>query len=306
MEEFMAFQPVHATQPLLVPPLLPPLVLRTENGLFGAKRSAIGAFGDCEPSSRFEEPPPFPPGQEEPGDPEAPGHEPGDPEPPGDRRPPGRYVKHQLHEAVDLEGETGDCVFAAYTGRVVEVESSPDGVRGDVTIDHNPLGTGLVSRYLHLEGGSICVEPGDSVTKGDVIARIGSGPADPHLHFELRIIIDPSDRRFWSDRNSIAVDPTRLLYRFEADALPVLSAGAASAVTSVAVETAARVPLFRASTADTPTPYSIPMYEPSTEHERGLASVFTKALELGRPVEVEYRDSVFFGPHRVPASVRLA
>jgi hypothetical protein len=110
------------------------------------------------------------------------------------------------------------------------------------------------------------------VTKGDVIGRIGAGPADPHLHFELRIVVDPSDRRFWSDRNSVAVNPTRLLYR--------------------------------ADTADAPAPYSVPMYEPSTEHERGLASVFTKALQLGRAVEVEYRDSVFFGPHRVPVSVR--
>lgn len=105
-----------------------------------------------------------------------------------------------------------------------------------------------------------------------MIGRIGAGPADPHLHFELRIVVDPSDRRFWSDRNSIAVDPTRLLYR--------------------------------ADTADAPAPYSVPMYEPSTEHERGLASAFTKALELGRAVEVEYGDSVFFGPHRVPVSVR--
>ena len=64
-------------------------------------------------------------------------------------------------------------------------------------------------------------------------------------------------------------------------------------------------PAAEASTADAPTPYSIPMYEPTTEHERGLAGVLTKALELGRPVEVEYRDSVFFGPHRVPAGVRL-
>ena len=101
------------------------------------------------------------------------------------------------------------------------------------------------------------------------------------------------------------MDPTRLLYRSEADALPVLSAGPASAVTSIGVETVAGVPLFRADTADAPAPYGIPMYEPSTEHERGLASVFTKALELGRAVEVEYRDSVFFGPHRVPVSVRL-
>jgi hypothetical protein len=292
----MPFQPVHALQPLLlVPPLLPPLVLRTENGSFGAKRPAIGAFGDCEPCTRFEEPPSLPPGDQEPA-----GADRDDP------RPPVRYVKHQVHEAVDLEGEAGDCVFTAYTGRVVEVERGAAGVRGNLTIDHHPLGTGLVSRYLHLEGASICVEPGESVTKGDLIARIGSGPADPHLHFELRIVLDPSDRRFWSDRNSIPVDPTRLLYRFEADALPVLSAGAASAVTSLGVETVARVPLFRAYTADTPAPYGIPMYEPSTEHERALAAIFTKALDLARPVEVDYRDSLFFGPHRVPVSARLA
>jgi Peptidase family M23 len=164
----MPFQPVHLPQPLLlVPPLLPPLVLRTENGQFGAKRPDIGRFGDCEPCSRFEEPPSRPPDEEDPRDPRL-----------------TRYVKHQVHEAVDLEGEAGDCVFAAYGGRVVEVETGAAGVRGNVTIDHHPSATGLVSRYLHLEGAGICVEEGDSVAKGDLIGRIGSGPADPHLHFE--------------------------------------------------------------------------------------------------------------------------
>jgi hypothetical protein len=210
---------------------------------------------------------------------------------------------HQLHEAVDLEGEAGDCVFAASTGRVVEVESSPDGVRGDVTIDHHPLGAGLVTRYLHLEGGSICVEPGQSVAKGTVIARIGSGPADPHLHFELRVVLDRSDRAFSGDRNSVAVDPTRLLYRFEGD-LPVLQAAAAT-VTSIGVQTVAKVPLFRAGTDASDVPFSIPLYEPVSEHERAMAAVFTKALELGRQVAVEYRESRFFGDHRVPVSARL-
>ena len=159
----MPFQPVHLPQPLLlVPPLPPPLVLRTENGQFGAKRPDIGRFGDC--------------------------------------------------------------VFTAHGGRVVEVETGAAGVRGNVTIDHHPFATGLVSRYLHLEGAGICVEEGDSVAKGDLIGRIGSGPADPHLHFELRMVLDPSDQKYWSPRNSIAVDPTRLLSRFEAD-LPLLAAG---------------------------------------------------------------------------------
>jgi hypothetical protein len=305
----MPLQPVHLPQPLLLaPPLPPPLVLRTENGFFGARRPAIGTFGACEPCTRFEEPPSLPPDAEDPGRPDPRDPDPRDPGGRGPRDPgaPVRYVKHQLHEAVDLEGEAGDCVFAAYTGRVVEVEASPDGVRGNLTIDHHPLGAGLVSRYLHLDGAGICVEQGDTVTKGDLIGRIGTGPADPHLHFELRIVVDPSARRYWADRDSVAIDPTRLLYRFEADALPLVSAGPAAAVTSIAVETVARVPLFRAWTAGAPVPYGIPMHEPSTDHERGLAAVFTKALELGRPVEVDYRDSVFFGPHRVPGSVRMA
>jgi Peptidase family M23 len=179
-------------------------------------------------------------------------------------------------------------------------------VRGNLTIDHHPSGNGLISRYLHLDGDSICVEPGEPVTKGDLIGQVGSGPSDPHLHFELRIVVDPSDRRFWSDRNSAALDPTRLLYRFEAAALPLVRAAGPAAVTRIGIQEAGPVAFFRAETDASPRPYSIPLYEPVTEHERGLIGLFTKALELGRPVEVEFRDSVFFGDNRVPASVVLA
>ena len=55
---------------------------------------------------------------------------------PGRRAAAGPYVRHQLHEAVDLEGEAGECVFAAYTGRVVEAARDATGVRGNLTIDH--------------------------------------------------------------------------------------------------------------------------------------------------------------------------
>jgi hypothetical protein len=143
------------------------------------------------------------------------------------------------------------------------------------------------------------------VTKGDLIGQIGSGPSDPHLHFELRIVIDPSDQRFWSDRNAVALDPTRLLYRFEAGVLPLLRAGGPAAVTRIGIQEAGPVAFFRVETDASPRPYSVPMYEPMTEPERGLIDLFTKALELGRPVEVEFRDSVFFGDNRVAASVVL-
>jgi len=159
----MPFQPVLEPQPLLlVPPLLPPLVLRTESGFFGAPRGDIASFGDCPPYARFQEPP-F--------------------SPPDDEGRPVRFVQARVHEALDLEGEAGDCVFVAYAGRVVEVEVGGGGTRGNVSIDHHPLGNGLVSRYLHLRGDSLCVEPGDPVAKGQLIGQLGPGPADPHLHF---------------------------------------------------------------------------------------------------------------------------
>ena len=228
----MSLQPVQLPQPLL---LVPPLVLRTRNGFFGAKRFGPGEFDRCRPCTCFRAP----------AEPPAP--------------PPVRYLKQQVHEGVDLEGEAGDCVFAAYIGRVVEVEVGAGGRRGNVTIDHHPFGTGLVSSYLHLEGGSLCVEEGDVVTKGQVIGRIGGEPEDPHLHFALRIVVDPSDNRYWTDRSSVALDPTRLLYRLEADdvEVPVLSA-AAAAVTSIGVEEVDNVPLFRAWTGASPGPLCHP------------------------------------------------
>jgi murein DD-endopeptidase MepM/ murein hydrolase activator NlpD len=113
----MSLQAVHLPQPLLiVPPLLPPLVLRTETGFFGAKRFGPGEFDRCRPCTRFEAPPSPPP------------------------PPPVRYLRRQVHEGVDLEGEAGDCVFAAYMGRVVEVEVGAGGTRGNVTIDHHRSG----------------------------------------------------------------------------------------------------------------------------------------------------------------------
>ena len=49
--------------------------------------------------------------------------------------------------------------------------------------------------------------------------RFEPAPANPHLHFELRSVIDPAPAQFWNDKNSIPLDPTRLLYRWEAQVL---------------------------------------------------------------------------------------
>ena len=105
---------------LFVPPLDQPLELRMENGRFGALRP-----------KPLPGPPPCATTQIIPAD---------DP-----RNPTGTDVHcaNQIHEAVDLAAAAGDCVFAAYSGRVVEVEANPAGTRGNVTIDHHPRGLGV-------------------------------------------------------------------------------------------------------------------------------------------------------------------
>jgi hypothetical protein len=53
-----------------------------------------------------------------------------------------------------------------------------------ITLD---LGGGQFAHYLHLQPGSVRVKAGDRVSRGQVLARIGSsGDArEPHLHFEV-------------------------------------------------------------------------------------------------------------------------
>ena len=82
----------------------------------------------------------------------------------------------QIHEAVDLAASAGDTVFAAYAGRIAEVETNPAATRGNVTIDHHPRGLGFVSKYLHIT--DIAVAPGDFVQKGAPFARVSADPPE--------------------------------------------------------------------------------------------------------------------------------
>ena len=89
-------------------------------------------------------------------------------------------------------------VCAAWDGTVSAVR---DGVEGFdksksagnyVIIDH---GDGLVSRYYHLAYGSVKVQPGDTVSAGQIIGFMGSTgySTGAHLHFQLEIAGVPID-----------------------------------------------------------------------------------------------------------------
>ncbi|MCI5072229.1 M23 family metallopeptidase [bacterium] len=89
--------------------------------------------------------------------------------------------KLAFHGGLDFRGKVGDPVKAALSGTVKY--AGKKGRYGNVLIIKHDKG--YESRYAHLS--KIKVKKGDSVSKGDVVAEVGSTgrSTGPHLHFEL-------------------------------------------------------------------------------------------------------------------------
>ena len=88
----------------------------------------------------------------------------------------------KLHTGIDFQYADGQA-YAAAGGTVAAVTVDP--AYGNlVTIAH---GNGITTRYAHLA--RPLVSPGDQVSGGDVIGRIGSTglSTGPHLHFEIQV-----------------------------------------------------------------------------------------------------------------------
>jgi murein DD-endopeptidase MepM/ murein hydrolase activator NlpD len=107
----------------------------------------------------------------------------------------------ELHPGVDLAAPFGTAILAAADG-VVRFAGERGGHGLAVEIDH---GAGEITLYGHAS--ELLVAEGQTVRKGDVIARVGrTGLATGnHLHFEARI-----DRR--------PVNPAWTLKRYESRA----------------------------------------------------------------------------------------
>jgi murein DD-endopeptidase MepM/ murein hydrolase activator NlpD len=100
------------------------------------------------------------------------------------------------HPGVDVDGETGDPVWASGPGTVVWAGPAPTGYGGYgtlVDIDHD---SGIHTLYAHLS--SLAVQAGQDVTSGELVGAIGTtgSVTGSHLHFEVRIngvAVDPED-----------------------------------------------------------------------------------------------------------------
>ena len=108
----------------------------------------------------------------------------------------GEVRSSHLHPGVDVDGETGDPVWAAGKGTVVWAGSAPTGYSGYGTIVEIDHGQGVVTLYAHLS--RVDVEAGQFLQAGDQIGAMGTtgNVTGSHLHFEVQVggqRVDPED-----------------------------------------------------------------------------------------------------------------
>jgi murein DD-endopeptidase MepM/ murein hydrolase activator NlpD len=104
--------------------------------------------------------------------------------------------KPAVHKGLDFAGKEDTAIIATASG-VVSWASDRYGYGKLIEINH---GRGLKTRYGHNK--NILVKVGEVVSKGQVIARMGSTgrSTGPHVHYEIL-------------RNNAQIDPIKFVYR---------------------------------------------------------------------------------------------
>lgn len=99
--------------------------------------------------------------------------------------------KTYFHKGIDFSASTGTPIYAADKGTVIEATHTDDyngGCGMWVVISH---GDGLVTEYMHCS--AVLVEVGQTIEKGDNIARVGNtgDSTGSHLHFQVMLNNEP-------------------------------------------------------------------------------------------------------------------
>ena len=97
--------------------------------------------------------------------------------------------RRDYHTGIDIDGRTGDSIRAAESGKV-SFSGCISGYGNTIIVDH-PGGYSTV--YAH--NSANLVQKGQSVSKGEVIARLGAtgNATGSHLHFEVRVNSKPAN-----------------------------------------------------------------------------------------------------------------
>lgn len=98
------------------------------------------------------------------------------------------YSSGSYHGAVDFGtgGIAGQPVYAVKSGTVVLTQALTTSYGNYIIINHHD---GTYTLYAHGQAGSICVSPGQTVSQGQQIMKVGStgNSSGAHLHFEVRV-----------------------------------------------------------------------------------------------------------------------
>jgi len=95
------------------------------------------------------------------------------------------YKSRIFHNGTDFGATCGTPIYAAAAG--VVTRSGPNGGYGNyISISH---AGGVATSYAHIVNGGLLVRAGQSVSEGQLIARVGTtgGSTGCHLHFEVRV-----------------------------------------------------------------------------------------------------------------------
>ena len=98
------------------------------------------------------------------------------------------YSSGAYHGGVDFGsgGIAGQPVYAVKSGTVVLTMALTTSYGNYIIINHHD---GTYTLYAHGQAGSICVSPGQTVSQGQQIMKVGNtgNSTGPHLHFEVRL-----------------------------------------------------------------------------------------------------------------------